>query len=129
MGHLSRQTISSRLPRLQTGTYRAARCDDGGWLRSVGLASEAIASCKRLSPITSEAKAVERDASIVRRYVLDIERVRSAIPRFVVAAFVPDPATSTADSVGARTILGPRNELPIFLPKCSNLVRAGTVCE
>jgi hypothetical protein len=101
MGHLSRQPLSSWLLQLQTGIYRAARCADGDWIRSVGLASEAIASCKRLFPISSEVKAIEMDASIVRRYVLDIERVRRAIRRFVVAAFVPDPATATADSVCA----------------------------
>ena len=58
MGHLSGQPRSSWLLQLQTGIYRAARCADGDWIRSVGLASEAIASCKRLFPISSEVKAI-----------------------------------------------------------------------
>ena len=61
-------------------------------------------SCKRPFPTSREAKAIEMKASIVRRYVLDIERVRRAIQRFIVPAFVPDPATATAtaDSVCAE---------------------------
>src|ERR1700692_1277760 len=68
--------------------YRLPRLGD--WIRSVGLASAAFASCKRLLP-SIQAKAIEMDASIVRRYVLDIERVRRVIRRFVVPASCPTP--------------------------------------
>ena len=55
-----------------------------------------ICVLQTLFPISGEAKAIEMNASIVRRYAPDIETVRKAIPRFVVPAFVPDPATATA---------------------------------